>query len=54
MQPEATCAPTAQTGGEVLGRATPPPYTLIPFRHFEAAAADLEDSLKIGGREYDS
>jgi hypothetical protein len=32
------------TGGEVPGR-VPPPHTLPPFGQFEAAAADLVDSL---------
>ncbi len=36
--------PDHWTGGEVPGR-VPPPHTLTPFGQFEAAEADLEDSL---------
>jgi hypothetical protein len=41
--PRLPAVPAHGTGGEVPGRI--PPHTLTPFGQFEAAAADLEDSL---------
>jgi hypothetical protein len=48
-----TCLRLCLSGLEGQGRA-PPPHTPTPMDNSEAAAADLEDSLKLGGHEYDS